>query len=413
MLPFRARAVVLRASQWSVLRASRELPRSIHILLLGTFVNRAGAFVLPFLALYVSVRLGLGPRIGSLALAAYGIGSLVGSLVGGQLADRYGRRTVMVASLVGSALCLLALSRAQAVAGVLAASFGLSLISDMYRPAGQAFIADVVPAAQRVHAFALNYIAINLGFAFAPFVGGILAERSFALLFYVDAFTSAFFGLLIAFTLPESLAPPTESQRVAPRESLLRAWGRIFRHRVFMLFCLALFLVSLCFAQALATLPISMNELGIGEKTYGRIMAVNGVMIVLLQLPITAFVLRMSRSTALCMSAVLVGTGFGLNSVAGTWVGLVGTVAVWTCGEMMQAPMLGPVVADLAPAPMRARYMAFSGVAVSLAVAVGSMLGGHFFASYGQALFWPGAAMTAFVGGSIFLALGKRLAPGS
>jgi MFS family permease len=294
---------------------------------------------------------------------------------------------------------------------VLAATFGLSLISDMYRPAGQAYIADVVAGPARMHAFALNYVAINLGFAVAPFVGGMLAERSFALLFYVDAVTSAFFGVLIALTIPESLAPATESQRAQPREGFFTASARILKNRVFVVFCVALFLVTVCFAQAFATLPISMNQIGITEKTYGRIIAVNGVLIVLLQLPMTAVVARMDRARALCASALLVGTGFGLTAIAGTWVGLVGAVAVWTCGEMMQSPLLGPVVADLAPAPMRARYMAFSGVAISTAAAIGSAVGGHFFASYGPALFWPGVALLAYFGAVLFLALGKRLTP--
>jgi len=394
-----------------VLRAYRELPTTIHILVLGAFVNRAGAFVLPFLALYVSARLGLGPRIASLALGCYGVGSLVGSLAGGQLADRFGRRTVMVSALLGSAVCLVLLSRARSAPAVLAATLFLSLVSDMYRPAGQAFIADLVPVEQRVHAFGLNYIAINLGFAVAPFAGGMLAEHSFALLFYVDAITSALFGVLIAVALPESLPPPTASERARPREGFLSASGRILGDRVFVAFCVALFLVTVCYAQAFATLPISMSELGITEKTYGRVIAVNGIMIVALQVPMTAMVARMDRANALFVSAILVGTGFGLNAIAGTWIGLVGGVAVWTFGEMMQAPLVGPIVADLAPSALRARYMAFSGVAFSTAAAVGSALGGHFLAGYGRELFWPGVAGVAYLGAVLLRFRGRRLSP--
>ena len=152
-----------------------------------------------------------------------------------------------------------------------------------------------------------------------------------------------------------------------------------------------------------------MHQLGIGEKTYGRIIAVNGIMIVALQLPMTAIVSRLQRSRALCMSAILVGTGFGLNAVAGSWLGLVGAVAVWTLGEIMQSPLIGPIVADLAPVPMRARYMAFSGVAFSMAAAVGSALGGHFLAGYGRQLFWPGVALVAYLGAMLLLTLGRRL----
>jgi MFS family permease len=392
-----------------VLRAYRDLPRSVHVLVLGAFVNRAGAFVLPFLALYVSVRLGLGPGVASLTLGCYGVGSLVGSLAGGQLADRFGRRVVMVGALAGSALMLVALSRFRSAPAVLAATFGLSLVSDMYRPAMQAFIADVVPVEQRAHAFGLNYLAINLGFAVAPFVGGMLAEHSFSLLFYVDAVTSGLFAALIALALPESLPAPTPSQRGQPREGFLAASRRILRHGVFVAFCAALFLVTLCYAQAFATLPLSMNALGIGEKVYGRIIAVNGMMIVAFQLLVTSAVVRFDRTLMMALSAVLVGTGFALNAFAVTWLGLVGAVVVWTIGEMMQSPLVGPIVADLAPTPLRARYMAFSGFAFSGGAALGSVFGGYLFAAWGRVWFWPGVGSAAFLGALVFWGLRRPL----
>lgn len=392
-----------------MLRAYLALPRLIHVLVFGAFVNRAGAFVMPFLALYVSGHLRLGPRVAALALGAFGIGSLGGSLIGGQLADRWGRRTVMAGSLFGTALMLLLLSRARSGPEIVVATLLLALISDMYRPAVQAFIADVVPAQQRVHAFALIYMAINLGFAVAPVAGGMLAERSYSLLFYVDASTSAAFGLLILFALPETLPEVTPSERLRQNDAFLPAMRQVLSHRLFVLFCVGLFLVTLTFAQAFSTLPLFMAELGVGQKTYGRIIAINGIMIVVCQVFVTSFAARVDRALALSLSAVLIGAGFGLNAFVSTPVGLVASVVVWTLGEMVQAPLVGSVTAELAPVRLRARYMSLTQLSFATAAALGAPLGGHLLGSIGSRKLWLLVALVAFVGAALDLTLRRAL----
>src|SRR2546426_5077141 len=132
-----------------MLRKYWELPRTVHVLCIGTFVNRAGSFIIPFLALYLNERLGLGERFATRTMGLYGLGAIIASLAGGQLADWIGRRAVMLISLFGGAAAMLFLSRLSSGGAIMATVFALSLIAEMYRPAASAMIGDVVEPLRR------------------------------------------------------------------------------------------------------------------------------------------------------------------------------------------------------------------------------------------------------------------------
>ena len=188
-----------------MLKEYRSLSRTVHLLCIGALVNRAGAFLVPFLTLYLRESLDLGIGFATTAMGVFGVGALVASLVGGQLADQLGRKTVMLISLFGSAAILMLFGNLSSPWTILAAILVFSLLSEMYRPAASAMVADVTESEQRSFAFSLMYVAINLGFAIAASVGGMLAEISFHWLFWGDAVTTAVFGLLILFWITETI----------------------------------------------------------------------------------------------------------------------------------------------------------------------------------------------------------------
>ena len=152
----------------------RALPRGAWILFLGTFLNKFGTFVLPFLAIYMT-RMGYSTAQAGLAIAAYGIGSLCASLIGGHLADRLGRRKTIVLSMFSGAIAMLCLSQAHRLPMIVLFSGLAGLTGEIYRPASSALLADLVPAGQRVTAFAAYRMAINAGFAFGSATAGLLA----------------------------------------------------------------------------------------------------------------------------------------------------------------------------------------------------------------------------------------------
>ena len=187
-----------------MLRHYTQLPATVHLLCFGSFINRAGTFVMLFLTIYLTQQLGTGKAFASYCIGVFGFGSVVSSLVGGQLADQFGRRSTMLLALFGGATALLALSVVRNPWAFMVVLFLFALIIEMYRPASSAMIGDVTTSDQRPHAFGLLYIAVNLGFAVAPPIGGLLASQSFLWLFWVDALTTAMYGVVVLLLIRET-----------------------------------------------------------------------------------------------------------------------------------------------------------------------------------------------------------------
>src|SRR5579859_69318 len=182
----------------------RALPRGAWILFFGTFLNKFGTFVVPFLAIYMT-RLGYSTAQAGLPIAAYGVGTLAACLLGGSLADQIGRRKTIVLSMFSAAAAMFCLSQARGLPAIILFSGLAGLTGELYRPASSALLADLVPAGRRVTAYAAYRMAFNAGWAFGPATAGLLAKKSFTLLFLGDAATSVLYGLVAWFALPAGL----------------------------------------------------------------------------------------------------------------------------------------------------------------------------------------------------------------
>lgn len=394
-----------------MLRAYVELPRTVHLLCVGIFINRAGTFIIPFATIYLRDKLGVSEALAPLAFGAFGLGALCGSLAGGQLADLFGRRPIMLTALLGSAAMLLVLSQVHSAAVFLAGIFVFATIAELYRPAASAMIADVTTPAQRVHAYALQYVCLNFGFAIGPAIGGLLAEYSFFWLFVGDAATSVGCAALIFFAIQDTWRRPQRSRSADDGAdatvSLADALRHVAHNRTFLTLCAATFLIACLYMQAMSTFPLYLDHLGLGPASYGRIIALNGLLIVICQLPVTHLAERRPRWVALVLAALFTALGFGLKAVAFSEVTFMLTVAIWTVGEMLQAPVLQPIVADLAPERMRARYMGVFGMCFSGAHLIGAPVGGVVLAYCGGRTLWLGGAVLA-LGAAVLYATLRR-----
>ncbi len=353
----------MRTARTSVKETAGGLPRSFWYLWGTTLINRLGSFVLILLALYLTQVRGFTPALAGLVIGLWGAGGAAGTLLGGVLADRWGRKpTFLTALYIGAALMLtLGLVRGGAVTAVTV--FFLGLASEASRPAVAALMIDIVPERDRLRAFSLYYWVINLGFAFAAVMAGFVARVDFLLLFIIDAATTVAGATLIAVTISEPVravapSPSTGRPTVPPPVTVqvrpgLRA---VFRDRVFMAYVGVNILMSLVFMQHISTLPIAMGRDGLSPSTFGTVIALNGVLIVAGQLFMGRVLRRMRHATALAIAALVVGVGFGLTAFAHTaWLYGV-TVAVWTVGEMLNAPTNSATNAELSPMSMRGRY---------------------------------------------------------
>ncbi|MEM0926864.1 MAG: MFS transporter [Planctomycetota bacterium] len=375
------------------------LPRLVHLLCIGSLINRAGSFVVIFLSIYASEQLGLGVTFATACIGVLGGGAMAGSVIGGHLADRIGRKPVMLFALFGGAAMLLLMS-GFTNRWFFMVSVGLfSLLAHLYRPAASAMIADLVTIESRPLAFALLYISVNLGFAIAAPVGGFLAAYSFTWLFWLDAASLACLATIIACLIPETRnadVPSVGKHETTESKSIERAGAlRMLMDHTFLLFCLSTLLIMLVFVQGFSTLPIYMKQIGMTNAEFGALISINGILIVILQLPLTQWLSRFQAMSVIIVGGLLIALGFGINAL-GPGVGIVGLgICSWTLGEILQAPFKQSVVSDLAPDDLRASYMGLFSMCYAAALTLGAPMGGELLNRFGPSTLWSVVACIA------------------
>ena len=346
----------------------RTLPRAAWILFLGTFLNKFGTFVIPFLTLYLT-RQGYGPAQAGLAIAGYGVGNFIAAGLGGYLADRIGRRKTITLSMVSGAAAMLLLSQARSLPWIILLTALTGLTGELYRPASSALLADLVPAGQRVTAYAAYRMAFNAGWAFGPATAGFLAEHSFSWLFVGDAFTSLLFGVVAWLALPHGVRGSAKESGWPEAIKVLALDKRL--HQVLM----ASLAISLVFFQMSSTFGLHVTSCGLSSATYGGLLSLNGALVVCFELLLTSFTQRLPARRTMAVGYLLVGAGFALNAIAHGAPAFALAMIVFTFGEMVAMPVSAAYVAELAPAHLRGRYMGMVGFTWALALTVGPALG--------------------------------------
>ncbi|GAA3059157.1 MFS transporter [Kitasatospora albolonga] len=391
----------------SLSETGRGLPRQFWWLWTATLVNKLGGFVVPFLSLYLTVERGWSAAYAGLVASLFGLGSAIASLGGGVLTDRVGRRPTLLAAQLGTAVSVAVLGFTDGPVAIAAVVFVVGLTSNASRPAISAIIADVVPAADRGRAYALNYWAINIGFGASAAVAGLIAAHGYLALFLLDALSTLLCAVVVFVKVPESRPSTPAAGPAAPEVGL----GRVFRDGRFMAVFAVNLLLALVAQQGSTTLAVDMGQAGVPASQYGLVISLNGVLIVLLQLPITRLMEGRSRTGLLVASALLIGWGFGLTMFAGSsaWFFAL-TVVIWTIGEIVNAPTMMALVAELAPAEARGRYQGVYSLSWSLAMFLGPA-GGALLLQYGGGVAaWGVCALLGSAAAAGFLVLGRRTA---
>ncbi len=393
----------MHETQASLRENLRALPRGAWILFFGTFLNKFGTFVLPFLTIYMT-GLGFTAAQAGLAIAAYGVGTLGACVIGGHLADRFGRRKTIVLSMFSVAVVMLWLSQVRSLPMLVFLSGLAGLTGELYRPASSALLADLVPAGQRVTAFAAYRMAFNAGWAFGPATAGLLAEKSFLWLFVGDAATSLLYGMVAWFLLPSGLRGTRAETSVL---ETLRVIRDDHRFRQVLVASLA---VGMAFVQMSSTMSLQIISSGFSPWIYGLAISLNGLLVVLFELPLTTITKRYEARHVMALGYVLIGLGFASNAFSRTIPFIILTTAIFTLGEMISMPVSGAYVADLAPADQRGLYMGTYGMTWSVAVVFGPSLGLRVFDMSPLAL-WVGCGVLGAVAAAVMLT-GQRTRAG-
>ena len=383
-------------STWRLLRA---LPRPVQILIAGTFVNKAGTYIVPYLTIVLMRDFRLSPVEAGLAVAAYGLGSLVSIFVGGQTADRLGRRSTMLLSLFGSGLLAMCLGFAPNLRAFVLLLLGFGFLADLFQPAASAIVTDLVPPEQRKVGFAGLRLAINLGFAAGVVVGGFLVDWDWRFLFWGDGLSTLTYGLVILFFIAET-RPARRAGEVAESP---------FHDRPFLRLVAASSAFPFLMFAVMTVLPITLTEAAsYPSRTYGYIVGLNGLLVAMLELPVAARLPTESRLALAAGGLAVAAFGIALNGSPPSLPIYVVAILLVTAGEIVMMPQLSATVADWAPRLSRGRYISLFQSSWTFAKATSPLLFLPLRARLGDLLFWPLLGVSAFPAFLLLLTLGRE-----
>ncbi len=378
------------------------LPRPFWVLVGATFVNRFGIFVVPFLTLFIT-RNGNTAAQAGWAAASYSLGGFVAAYIGGWMADRLGRNVTMgVASLAG-AVCMLAMSQAVDWRVLSLLAFITGAINEAGHPASAALVQDLVPPEHRVLGYAVQRFAVNLGWSLGPATAGFLAERtqSFFWLFAVDAATSAAFGIIAWLFLPAGTRTAREQAGWG------HAWRSIRQNHAFLALFGACICLAWCFRLTNTALPLHLERSGLPLHLTGMILALNGVIICLFEVPLAMGLRQWPVKRVLALGYILMASSYLIFFASSTLTAFVVMMTVFTVGEMCAFSRQQAYAASLSPEDMRGRYVGFLSLAWCAGNTASSALGMPLYDHHPGILWVVNAALGVL---AVFLILSSRRA---
>lgn len=388
--------------------AYRGLPLEIWLLSVVMLINRSGTMVLTFLALYLTGELGFSLTLAGQVLSLYGLGHLVGAWIGGWLVDRIGPLKIQFFALALSGLGYLVLEQMRSVGGLMFVTFLVATASESFRPANGTALTEFSPPELRTRAMALNRMALNLGFAVGPAVGGWLALRDYSLLFWVDGATCILAAILLWFIFRNRSAAFAEGRSEEQPETVLHP----LRDRPFLLFLGLTVLFAICFFQGWSTYPIYLHdEYGFDEARFGLLMTLNAALILIFEMVLTQRIERHRPLRVVGWGSLLVGLGMAVLPLGNTVLLAVVSMTILTFGEMLVAPSAGGWVANRSHASHRGKYMGLYTMAWGLAFIIAPSAGTWTYQHLGGTVLWTavgGIGVVVLVGCELLLRIIRR-----
>ena len=367
---------------WNTLAGS---PAPVRAILLGIFVNRLGAFFQTFLVLFLTER-GFTAFQAGFALTGYGVGSMLGVLAGGALADRLGPRLATLMSMGGSAVLLLSVLYLHHYPALLVAVVGVGVISQLYRPASATLLSELSAPERQVMVFALYRWAMNLGTTAAPLVGAALISVSYDLLFWAEAVAAVCYGVIAAVALPRRA--PARNTAGAAGSVAGGGYRAVLADRRFVLYLLAMLVNAAVYIQYVSTLPLAMKDAGLATFWFSVVIALNGLIVITCELLVTKLTQRLPIKLVVGLGFALLGAGLSLYALPwGVAIFLIGTL-VWTLAEIIGGPTMFAYPGMVAPERLRGRYIGSMQLMFALGGAMGPGLGVFLYDAIGRNVWW-------------------------
>ena len=362
--------------------------REVWILALVTFINRAGTMVLPFLSKYLKEDLHFTYSQVGWIMVSFGLGSMLGSWLGGKLSDKIGFYKIMVFSLFCSGLLFFGIPLITSFYPLCITFFVIMVVADMFRPAMFVSLSTYAKPENRVRAFTLVRLAVNLGFAAGPALGGlIIMGMGYSGLFWVDGTSCIVAISLFALLVKEKKKPVSEIADTNPDQQV----KSVFSDNIFWLFLFISFVSALLFFQIFSTLPIYHSEkYGLTEFQTGLLMTMNGLLIFALEMPIVSkFETRQTSKIKIILAGCVLMTLSFWVLLYDTFAGiLIISMLFITFGEILIFPFSNAFALSRAPKGHEGKYMALFTMSFSLAHIGSSKTGFEIIARFGYTTNW-------------------------
>jgi len=372
-----------------------EYPTNFWVLVGATFIDRlGGTMIFPFFALYITSRFNVGMTEAGVLFAIFSVSGFAGNMVGGALVDKFGRRSMLLFGLIFSALSSLTMGFVGTLSAFYVLAVFVGLLSDVAGPAQGAMVADLLPEKQRADGYGILRVAANITWIIGPVVGGILATKSYLLLFILDAVSSLITAAIVYRMIPETM-PETAADK--PPESILqtmKGYAIVAADRLFVAFMLVSMLMTLAYLQLYSTLSVYLRDVhGLQAQDYGILMSINASTVVILQFAITRRIKSKPPMLMLLLGSLLYMVGFTMYGLVATYLMFVIAMLFITFGEMVVMPIGQAIVANLAPEDMRGRYMAFFGLSWTIPSAIGPWAAGIIMDNFNPNWVWYAAGI--------------------
>lgn len=368
-------------------QAFSGLPKNIWLLSTVMLINRSGTMVLAFLTLYCTQYLHQTPKLAGLAIAVYGLGSILGAYFGGRLTDKFGYNFVQVFGLIGGGVFFIIAPFAKNFHLFLVIIFLLAAVNECFRPANTAAIAANSTPENRTRSFALLRLAMNLGWSLGTFLGGVLSHYDYQLLFFVDGCTSIFAGLIMLSlkfkTVEISKNNSNEStEEVSP-----------LSNKPFMYFILGTLLYTFCFFQLFTNIPLFYKlGLKLDEKTIGLVMSLNGLLIVMIEMVlVNAIDHKYSKKIIIVTGTLLMVLFYFLSSgmhFINAFLIAFGGMLIITFGEILSLPFMNSYYLKFAGKTNTGKYASIYMMTWSIGQILAGYIGGMIINDYGFSSLW-------------------------
>ena len=355
-------------------------------LCLVMFINRSGTMVIPFMTIYCTQKLHFSVEQTGIIMGLFGVGSIVGSFIGGKVTDKYGFYYMQIFALLVGGLLFILLGFQNTFISVGIGSFILSVCNDSFRPANATAVAHYSTDQNRTRSNSLNRLAVNLGWAFGGLLGGTLAHINYHLLFWADGCTNIAAALLLLRLLPFSkVTKPIRSALDAVADS------SAYRDRVYLIFIVLLVLFATCFFQIFTMQPLFYKtQWHFNEQFIGLLMGINGLLIVIFEM-IIVHNLDGKRHPLryIYIGILLTGVGFILLNFlpAGYYSALIILLFI-TLGEMLSMPFMNSFWIMRTNANNRGEYAALYSMGWSAAQIMSPIIGGQVITYVSFNLLW-------------------------